>query len=265
MQPAKFRILSAITAGSLALAVVAITASSGASQTAKHAALAAQTESFMAPGIPDVVFNPGPFTDSAYLQRSLIQRIPTSSSDSAQTVAGVIAGAICARYFPEVANPSCTGVLTFLMVHGGYIQLARAKEQNSCLRIRWLGLSPLSGLVIPSVDSNPAYCLSVADPGFEGQPSDGISSPWLTEGPDPKGIDRGKGLSHNGSNNAWIRTNSRNWNAIDQVVGISHSRKYQLTAWIRSYGVPDLRKLAVRNDRVGRRVVDLPSEGSFLI
>ena len=46
MQPRKFRILSAITAGSLVLAVVAITASSGTSQTATHAALAAQSESF---------------------------------------------------------------------------------------------------------------------------------------------------------------------------------------------------------------------------
>ena len=46
MQPRKFRILSAITAGGLALAVAAITASSGTSQTATHAALAAQTESF---------------------------------------------------------------------------------------------------------------------------------------------------------------------------------------------------------------------------
>ena len=48
MQPRKFRILFAITAGSLALAVVAITASSGTSRTAKSPALAAQTESFPA-------------------------------------------------------------------------------------------------------------------------------------------------------------------------------------------------------------------------
>ena len=45
MQPRKFRILSAITAGSLALAVAAITASSGTSQPATHAALAANTAS----------------------------------------------------------------------------------------------------------------------------------------------------------------------------------------------------------------------------
>ena len=46
MRPKKFRILSAITAGSLALAVAAITASSGTSHAATHAVLAAQTESF---------------------------------------------------------------------------------------------------------------------------------------------------------------------------------------------------------------------------
>ncbi len=46
MQPRKLSILSAFTAGSLALAAVVITASSGTSPTAKHAALAAQTESF---------------------------------------------------------------------------------------------------------------------------------------------------------------------------------------------------------------------------
>jgi hypothetical protein len=200
-----------------------------------------------APGIPEAVFNPGPFTDSVYLQRSLIQRIPTSSSDSTQAVATFIAGAICSRYFPEVPNPSCTGVLGFLIAHGGYMQLIKAKEQNSCLRIRWLGPTPLSGVVVPSADSNPAYCLSVADPGFEGQPSDGVSTPWLTEGPDPKGIDRGKGLSHSGSNNAWIRTNSRNWNAIDQVVGVSHDRKYRLTVWIRSSGVPGTGYFGVRD------------------
>jgi hypothetical protein len=42
----KFRLLSAITVGRLTLAVVAITASSGTSRTATHAALAAQIESF---------------------------------------------------------------------------------------------------------------------------------------------------------------------------------------------------------------------------
>jgi hypothetical protein len=62
MQPRKFRILSAITAGSLTLAAVAITASSGTSQTATHAAFTAQTQSFLlvnATGSPPGQLNPG--------------------------------------------------------------------------------------------------------------------------------------------------------------------------------------------------------------
>ena len=47
MQPRKFRTLSAITAGSLTLAAVAIMASSGTSQAATHTVLAARTESFL--------------------------------------------------------------------------------------------------------------------------------------------------------------------------------------------------------------------------
>jgi peptidoglycan hydrolase-like protein with peptidoglycan-binding domain len=53
MQLTKFRVLSAITAGSLALAVVATTASSGTSPTATHAALAAQTELFSPVNLDD--------------------------------------------------------------------------------------------------------------------------------------------------------------------------------------------------------------------
>jgi peptidoglycan hydrolase-like protein with peptidoglycan-binding domain len=53
MQLTKFRVLSAITAGSLALAVVATTASSGNSPTATHAALAAQTEPFSPVNLDD--------------------------------------------------------------------------------------------------------------------------------------------------------------------------------------------------------------------
>jgi peptidoglycan hydrolase-like protein with peptidoglycan-binding domain len=54
MQPRKLRILSAITAGSLTLAVVAaITAGSGSGHTAQPAALAAQTDSFPPVNIDD--------------------------------------------------------------------------------------------------------------------------------------------------------------------------------------------------------------------
>ena len=46
MQTKKLHVLSAITAGSLALAVAGVAASSGTSHAATHAVLAAQTESF---------------------------------------------------------------------------------------------------------------------------------------------------------------------------------------------------------------------------
>ena len=62
MQLRRFRMLSAITAGSLALAVVAVAASSGTSQTITHAALAAGSGSFSpvsSAGIPPGQLNPG--------------------------------------------------------------------------------------------------------------------------------------------------------------------------------------------------------------
>jgi Putative peptidoglycan binding domain len=60
MQKRKFHILSAATAGSLALAAVAITASSGTSPTLKHAALAARTESFPTVNLADCpILHPG--------------------------------------------------------------------------------------------------------------------------------------------------------------------------------------------------------------
>src|SRR5450755_1136712 len=72
MQPRKFRILSAITAGSLALAVAAITASSGTSQPATHAALAAQTESF-----PPVNLDDCPILHTGYPQGPCVAQLQT--------------------------------------------------------------------------------------------------------------------------------------------------------------------------------------------
>ena len=72
MQPKKFRMLSAITAGSLAVAVVAITASSGTSQTAKHATLAAQTETF-----PPVNLDDCPTLHTGYPQGGCVAQLQT--------------------------------------------------------------------------------------------------------------------------------------------------------------------------------------------
>ena len=72
MQPRKFRILSAITAGSLAVAVVAITASSGTSQTATPRALAAQTGSF-----PPVNLDDCPILHTGYPQGGCVAQLQT--------------------------------------------------------------------------------------------------------------------------------------------------------------------------------------------
>ena len=73
MQPRKFRILSAITAGSLAVAVVAITASSGTSQTATHTALAANN-----PGsFPPVNLDDCPILHTGYPQGGCVAQLQT--------------------------------------------------------------------------------------------------------------------------------------------------------------------------------------------
>jgi hypothetical protein len=72
------------------------------------------------------------------------------------------------------------------------------------------------------------------DPGFESQTTNTVSSPWYVQGTDTKGIDRGLGYAHSGANNGWIRTTSRNWNALKQDVPVAPNTNYVLTAWIRS-------------------------------
>jgi hypothetical protein len=72
MRPKKFLILSAITAGSLAVAVVAITASSGTSQTAAHSAPAAQTGSF-----PPVNLDECPILHTGYPQGACVAQMQT--------------------------------------------------------------------------------------------------------------------------------------------------------------------------------------------
>ncbi|WP_279581137.1 hypothetical protein [Fodinicola feengrottensis] len=76
------------------------------------------------------------------------------------------------------------------------------------------------------------YGGAVTDPGFEKQPTSTVSAPWTVEGPDQHGIDRG-GQQHSGTNNAWIRTSSKNWNAVTQVVPVKPNTSYRLTGWIR--------------------------------
>ncbi|GAB1644009.1 hypothetical protein KRMM14A1259_44320 [Krasilnikovia sp. MM14-A1259] len=76
----------------------------------------------------------------------------------------------------------------------------------------------------------------VLDGGFEWQGSRAIGVPWTTEGPDAKGVDVGLGLARSGTNNAWIRTSSRNWNAVLQTIPVDPNRNYVLRGWVRTSG-----------------------------
>lgn len=76
----------------------------------------------------------------------------------------------------------------------------------------------------------------VKDSGFEEQHTRAVGAPWGFEGIDPKGMDIGLGLENTGRNNAWIRSGSRQWNAITQVVTVRPNTAYSLSAWVRTSG-----------------------------
>lgn len=77
------------------------------------------------------------------------------------------------------------------------------------------------------------YGNAVTDPGFERQPTTSVSAPWVVEGPDQHGIDRGS-FQHAGNNNAWINTSTSNWNATTQLVPVKPNTNYRLTGWLRN-------------------------------
>ncbi|MFJ3202804.1 hypothetical protein [Streptomyces sp. NPDC086989] len=77
---------------------------------------------------------------------------------------------------------------------------------------------------------------TVGDPGFEEQNSRVISAPWSGEGPDYKGIDIDLGYQKTGRKNAFIRTSSRNWNAVTQKVTVKPQTVYYLEGWVRTSG-----------------------------
>jgi hypothetical protein len=74
----------------------------------------------------------------------------------------------------------------------------------------------------------------VSDPSFEQQTTNSVSSPWSTEGPDAHGIDRGLGFAHSGSNDAWIRDSTSNWNSIKQAVSVQPNTNYTLTGYVQN-------------------------------
>jgi hypothetical protein len=76
----------------------------------------------------------------------------------------------------------------------------------------------------------------VFDGGFEAQTSRSLSAPWVSEGPDWKGVDINLGQSQSGRNNAFTWSTGRNWNAILQAVPVTPNTDYVLSGWVRTSG-----------------------------
>ncbi|GLW29307.1 hypothetical protein [Actinoplanes regularis] len=103
----------------------------------------------------------------------------------------------------------------------------------------WKAIAFMTAVVVAAttltgVEAAHAICLALPrDSGFEQQRSGSVRSPWIGEG--RVGIDRGKGYSLSGSNNAWAR-NVSGWNAIRQSVYLYKGELHTLTVAIRSSG-----------------------------
>ncbi|SDL66043.1 hypothetical protein SAMN04488074_112200 [Lentzea albidocapillata subsp. violacea] len=91
----------------------------------------------------------------------------------------------------------------------------------------------------------------VQDGGFERQPNRGVSAPWHAEGPDHKGVDIRLGYANSGGNNAFIRTGSRNWNAVTQYVPLRPHASYRMRVFLRTSPVFGAGYLGVRGASTG--------------
>ena len=167
MQPRKFRILSAITAGSLALAVVAITASSGTSQTATHTALAAQTGSF-----PPVNLDDCPILHTGYPRGGCVAQLQTDLNiiqDPNLVVDGT---------FGSVHSQTYNAVTAFQTAHGLQPDGMVGPDTKNALEAARLGahlygapaaVPPPAPAQAPSTPSSPALA---DDPAVDPDPTD---------------------------------------------------------------------------------------------
>ena len=172
MQPRKFRILSTITAGSLALAVVAITASSGTSQTAKHAALAAQTETF-----PPVNLDDCPTLHTGYPTGGCVAQL--------QTDLNIIQGKhlVVDGTFGPVHSQTYDAVTAFQGAHGlkpdGRVGPETKKALEAAVSVPTstappAAVPPPAPAQAPSTPSSPALA---DDPAVDPDPTDNPKKP----------------------------------------------------------------------------------------
>ncbi|MBB6636910.1 DUF4185 domain-containing protein [Cohnella thailandensis] len=72
----------------------------------------------------------------------------------------------------------------------------------------------------------------IADPSFESQEADSLSSPWILES-GKGGVDRNHSFSRGGANNVFLR-NDAGWNGIKQTVPVTPNTEYELTGFLRT-------------------------------
>jgi peptidoglycan hydrolase-like protein with peptidoglycan-binding domain len=175
MQPRKFRILSAITAGSLALAVAAATASSGTSQPATHAALAAQTEPF-----PPVNLDACPVLHTGYPTGGCVAQLQTDlniiqgkyltvdgtfGSKGSQTYNAVIA-------FQQTHNLQQDGIVGMATKQALVVALSGSSVPTPT--VSPAAVPPPTPSQAPSTPSSPALA---DDPAVDPDPTDNPKKP----------------------------------------------------------------------------------------
>ncbi|MCU0239431.1 MAG: hypothetical protein MUC29_08315 [Pyrinomonadaceae bacterium] len=104
-------------------------------------------------------------------------------------------------------------------------------KQISALKIIGIIITVIILQFTLSINSYSQCVAPMKDGDFEQQRSNTPSSPWVAEG--QAGIDRNKGNSQKGRNNAWAR-NTTGWNAIRQTVRLYAGTTYTLKGYIRS-------------------------------
>lgn len=74
----------------------------------------------------------------------------------------------------------------------------------------------------------------VVNPGFEGQATTTVLSPWIAEGPDTHSIEVNAGTEHTGQNDGIIQSSNPHWNAFTQQVSVTPNTSYTLTTWVQN-------------------------------
>jgi hypothetical protein len=72
----------------------------------------------------------------------------------------------------------------------------------------------------------------VVNPGFEGQATTAVVSPWMKEGAGTIAVEAGAGTAHAGTNDGAISNMSAGWNALTQKMAVIPNTNYTLTAWV---------------------------------